>query len=98
VFCREDGSPETQARARSQWRIALREAGLGYFAPKNLRHSFAPGTLVATSDLHSTSKLLGHRRLATTDANYLQPVTPLQREAVRKLQEAVRGQQTTGEP
>ena len=83
----------------TSWRLwrkdaPLRESGLEYFAPKNLRHSFATGTLVAPSDLHSTSKLLGHRRVTTTDASYLQPVTPLQREAVRKLQEAVRGRPT----
>jgi integrase len=95
VFCREDGGPETQARARSQFRIALKGAGLPWFPPKQLRHTCATLMRVAGNDLDLVSRLIGHRDVGTTAGVYIQPVGPLERAAVERLQALVFGE---GEP
>jgi integrase len=92
VFCREDGGPETQARARSQFRIALRGAALPWFPPKQLRHTCATLMRVAGNDLDLVSRLIGHRDVGTTAGVYIQPVGPLERAAVERLQALVFGE------
>jgi integrase len=86
MFCRENGSPETQNRARSQFSIALRAAGVPEIPPKNLRHSFATNSRAAGNDLDLTASITGHRRITTLAEHYVQPVTQLQHDVVGKLE------------
>jgi integrase len=98
VFCREDGSPETQNRARSQFGIALRAAGLAEIPPKNLRHSFATNSRAAGNDLDLTASITGHRRITTLAEPYVQPVTRMQHDAVGKLEGLVQRARRAREP
>jgi integrase len=91
VFCNEDGTPLTQARARSQFRIALKGLGWAYFPPKQLRHSFGTNLRRAGVGLDTTSRLVGHRRVSTTADVYIQPVTELELAAVDELERLVGG-------
>lgn len=89
LFSDEAGAPLTQARARSQFEIALRRCGLPYFPPKQLRHTFGTNLRRAGADLDTTRRLMGHQRVSTTAEVYVQRVSENELAAVDSLERLV---------
>jgi site-specific recombinase XerD len=60
-------------------------SGLGYFPPKQLRHTFGTNLRCAGADLDTTRRLMGHQRVSTTAEVYVQRVSENELAAVDSL-------------
>ena len=63
-YGRVPGKPLSQIK--TAWRTTLKRAGIKDFRIHDLRHSFASFALKKGVSLHTVSKLLGHKNIATT--------------------------------
>ncbi len=65
--------PDTAAKYwRSRLHLVARKAGVKYFKPHRLRHTFAVEALIADVDIKDVSTMLGHSSVNTTERDYAQ--------------------------
>jgi integrase len=67
--------PQTQDRMRQIITRACRDAGVDYFGPHTLRHTFATRYLQSGGDIYTLSKILGHSSVKITEKVYAHLIT-----------------------
>lgn len=70
---------------KKQWRAAITAAGLRYFVPYALRHSFATNLLAAGVDAGTVAKLMGHTSTDMIFAHYQHIISAQKRQAIDAL-------------
>ncbi|MBX5456606.1 MAG: site-specific integrase [Thermogemmatispora sp.] len=92
VFCTQNGNFLTDSFVRRQYYQLLDQAGLPRIHFHDLRHSAATILLALGVPIKVVQELLGHSHVNTTLSIYFHVLPGMQEEAMRKMEEVLRGQ------
>ena len=82
VFCKPDGSPINPSTYRGQYQRFLKQIGVRYIAPHDIRHTFAMTLMENNATIEQVQQAMGHSDTKTTKNVYARDVPVLGHQAV----------------